>query len=315
MKHHVSSFSFETHGKPLLLAFILALGLWYNVTGKEKVEVWVDVKVVYTNIPTDLTVVKGLEDKISVLVRTAKGLRTSLQGREHFIRMDLSNITRGAVEVPISKDQMPYFTGVYEVIDINPKKLQLTVEAVTEKTVPLNPVYGQLPPDIYVQNLTLKPSSVVLRGTARELRKFESFSFNMKVGDYGKLGPRTLECELIAPDSIQLSVNKVDVEFELAQRRKNITLNKEIAADVPLPFAARLSDGSATITVSVPASKAQDPEFLKSLGVMISLDAARLRAGTFTAQVRPVLPKDVELIKLDPTQINVVIVDTRSNKP
>ena len=76
-----------------LMAFLMSVTLWYMVTGRERVETLVEVKLEFKGIPSGLVVREGLTNKISVRIRGPRGRRTQL-GAELRFGMLLS----GAIE-------------------------------------------------------------------------------------------------------------------------------------------------------------------------------------------------------------------------
>ncbi len=308
--------SVKARGKILLFAFVMSIALWYNVTGKEKVDTWVTVKVTYTGIPTNLTVVSGLEERLSVRVRTARGLVSTLQGRDYFTRIDLSHITRGNVEVPIPKSQMPFNgIGVYEVIDINPPRLQLAVENVVEKIVPVKLVYDALPPNTLLRNVNIKPSSVVVRGTAKEIGGIKNIPLQLSAQDLSGLGAKSFNRDLPTPEQVSLAPAQVHVEFELVQARKNISLERKISGNLPPQYGYNLSSQSATVTFSIPETLADDLEKLAAdVKVVFHMDSLRLRLGTQPMPLKVNLPDSAELLRVEPAQVNVTVFQKHADR-
>ena len=53
----------------LLVAFLLALGLWYTLNAREQIERVVEVRLDYKGLPTGLIVTGGQLNKVSVRLR------------------------------------------------------------------------------------------------------------------------------------------------------------------------------------------------------------------------------------------------------
>ena len=57
--------------KDLGVAFVLAVILWYGVSGSEKLETQVDVRLEYKGAPQGLVIREGLINKVEVRVRAS----------------------------------------------------------------------------------------------------------------------------------------------------------------------------------------------------------------------------------------------------
>lgn len=83
-----------------LVAFLLALGLWYTLNAREQIERVVEVRLDYKGLPTGLIVTGGQLNKVSVRLRGPQELLRSMTNREISYTMDLSGRDAGQERDP-----------------------------------------------------------------------------------------------------------------------------------------------------------------------------------------------------------------------
>jgi len=156
--------------KDIAIALALAILTWYLLTGREKVEAWVDMSVEMTNAPKDLTIRKGLVSKIEVRVRGPKGLVRSLDRRKWTYSLDVSRLKVGENLVDIDRERIP-LSMAYEVVEVKPSRLILTVDRLTRKDVPVVAEWrGALRPDYHLLEIKTQPETVEVRGAERQVK-------------------------------------------------------------------------------------------------------------------------------------------------
>ena len=100
----------------LLVAFLLALGLWYTLNAREQIERVVEVRLDYKGLPTGLIVTGGQLNKVSVRLRGPQELLRSMTNREISYTMDLSGVTPGKNVIPLTTgENKPPELRAYEV--------------------------------------------------------------------------------------------------------------------------------------------------------------------------------------------------------
>lgn len=157
--------------KDVLIALSLAVLTWYLITGREKVEAWVDMNVEMTNVPQDLTIRKGLVSKIEVRVRGPKGLVRSLDRRKWTYSLDVSRLKVGENLVDIDRERIP-LNMAYEVVEVKPSRLILTVDRLARKDIPVSAEWrGAIRPDYKLLEVKVQPETVEVRGAERQVRQ------------------------------------------------------------------------------------------------------------------------------------------------
>lgn len=156
--------------KDIGIALALAILTWYLITGREKVEVWVDMGVEMTNAPEGLIIRKGLISKIEVRVRGPKGLVRSLDRRKWTYSLDVSKLKVGENLVDIDRERIP-LSMAYEVVEVKPSRLILSVDRLTKKELPVAAEWrGVLRKDFRLLEIKTVPGVVEVRGAERQVR-------------------------------------------------------------------------------------------------------------------------------------------------
>ncbi|MBU1230101.1 MAG: YbbR-like domain-containing protein [Proteobacteria bacterium] len=157
--------------KDIGIALALAVLTWYLITGREKVETWVDMSVEMTNAPEGLIIRKGLISKIEVRVRGPKGLVRSLDRRKWTYSLDVSKLKVGENLVDIDRERIP-LSMAYEVVEVKPSRLILSVDRLARKELPVVAEWrGTLPKDFRLLEIRAVPETVEVHGAERQMRQ------------------------------------------------------------------------------------------------------------------------------------------------
>ena len=76
------------HLLSLLVAFAVAVGMWYVVSVRDRLEVQLEVGIEYNGIPSGLVVTDGLVSKVQVRLRGPEGVISSINNLPLGIRLD-----------------------------------------------------------------------------------------------------------------------------------------------------------------------------------------------------------------------------------
>jgi YbbR domain-containing protein len=142
-----------------LLSIGLAIILWAVVLGEQKVEVMVNIPF-ELNLPTNLVPVNEVPENLEVDLRGPKTLVTSL--------------APGEVAIPASAIRVP--RGI-EVLEVNPHRIRVVLEAVIEREVGVRPrLEGSLPDGFVLKGVVPTPSRITVDGPRSEVRRMASIS-------------------------------------------------------------------------------------------------------------------------------------------
>jgi YbbR domain-containing protein len=153
-----------------LFSLFLAALLWVVVLGEQKVETTIGVPL-DLNLPADLFVVNDPPDQLEVRVRGPRTLANSLAARDLWVSEIPVKLVEGEITIPIRDDFVRVPRGV-QVVDVNPRRIRLVLEAAVEREVEIAPRIEGSPPDGYtVQRVTTIPPRVRVVGPSSELRR------------------------------------------------------------------------------------------------------------------------------------------------
>lgn len=94
------------HLLSLLVAVLAAVGMWYVVSVRDRLEAQVEVNIDYYGIPPNLVVTDGLISKITVRLRGPETLLRSIPQQRLTQAVDLSDIKKGVTVVPLGGDNL-----------------------------------------------------------------------------------------------------------------------------------------------------------------------------------------------------------------
>ena len=153
----------------LLVAFLLALGLWYTLNAREQIERVVEVRLDYKGLPPGLIVTGGQLNKVSVRLRGPQELLRSMTNREISYTMDLSGVTPGKNVIPLTTgENKPPELRAYEVLEVTPSRMILEVDKIMETNLPVKVALRASPAasSVRLKDLVVDPPQVTVRGPA-----------------------------------------------------------------------------------------------------------------------------------------------------
>lgn len=287
-----------------VMAFVMAITLWYMVTGRERVEVVGEVRLEFKGIPQNLVVREGLVNKVSVRVRGPKGLVRVMTARDMSYAIDLSNLKRGTNIVPLTAEKLPE-ARAFEVVEITPSRLTLEVDAIVEKDVPVAvDINGTIPVDMRIDKTEVTPPRVHLRGPESLVSRIDKVKVAVAAPVLDQAGTVEVQATPTLPEATESAPPTVSVRLATALRMKETTLKREVAVQPPHGLRARVSPRTVTLLLEMPASVAADAEALRDIKVYAEVPED-VAPGQEKLPVRVDLPDKVRLKDISPDTVNV----------
>ncbi|WP_035063909.1 CdaR family protein [Nitratidesulfovibrio termitidis] len=287
-----------------VMAFVMAVTLWYMVTGRERVEVVGEVRLEFKGIPQNLVVREGLVNKVSVRVRGPKGLVRVMTARDMSYAIDLSNLKRGTNIVPLTAEKLPE-ARAFEVVEITPSRLTLEVDAIVEKDVPVAvDINGTIPVDMRIDKTEVTPPRVHLRGPESLVSRIDKVKVVVAAPVLDQAGTVEVQATPTLPEATESAPPTVSVRLATALRMKETTLKREVAVQPPHGLRARVSPRTVTLLLEMPASVAADAEALRDIKVYAEVPED-VAPGQEKLPVRVDLPDKVRLKDISPDTVNV----------
>lgn len=298
--------------REMIVAFLMAVVLWYGVSGSEKLESHLEVRVDYRGLPQGLVVTSGQVNKVTVRVRASLGMLRSLAGRDYAFFMDLADVRKGENVLAVNLSYLPFRSGV-EVMDVTPSRITLKVDTLENKTVPLRAVVGGDTPPDFVAHVSFTPAEVTLSGPSGLLEDIEEIT--VPVAIEGPVVPGTSESRLLVPlpEGVDVTPTEVTQAVQMGIRRKLVTVTRTVRVDSPGHLGKFVRPDKVTLAVAVPQSLAAKAASNNEIRAFAKLESQEL--GTYTLPVLVSLPEGAELVEVEPSQVTVTLEQKSAAPP
>lgn len=296
--------------KDIAIALALAVLTWYLLTGREKVEAWVDMSVEMTNAPEGLTIRKGLVSKIEVRVRGPKGLVRSLDRRKWTYSLDVSKLKVGENLVDIDRERIP-LSMAYEVVEVKPSRLILTVDRVSKKEVPVIAEWrGALRPDFRLIEIKTEPEVVEVRGAERQVRQMTQARVLVQLDfdDPPSLWSEDVPIKLA--EGVEANPGQVKVSLRFGPEVKTAWVRVPVRLKTGSGLRAQSSQKSVRVQVEAPVTTLREAEAgrdIEGLAAVVVLPEG-LKPGRHPLRYEIVTPEGFRVLS---RQTETVVVTIR----
>jgi len=290
----------------LLLAGILAIFCWYLVTGREKVDVWTQVRVEMTGAPKGLFIKEGMLNSVEALVRAPKGMAGKLKDAPLVYSLDLSRLSPGRNTINFDPKAIPV-TKVFTVVEIRPSRIEFDVESRITRSFPVKVVLKKaLPGDLYVSKAATNPQEVKLTGVETALDRIQEVKTQPLPLDDPKPGPLRDKAALDVPEDMEADPVSVDVHLEIAVKQAEATLKVPIRVEEQRGVTASVMPRAATLTIRGPAAMVGAADFKDKVEAVLELKPG-LSPGKIESVYHVRIPQECELTAADPEKVTVTI--------
>ena len=291
----------------LLLALLMALTLWYMINAREQIERLITVRLGYKSLPVGLTVLDGQINEIQVRLRGPREMFRNLDSKDISYTVDLSRLTPGMQVIPFEKDNHQTFR-MYQVLEIIPPHLNLNVDLLGEKTVPVvvrtRLQEGLSDLNIYWHSVT--PDTVHLSGPASALARIQTLTVTALPASFIEDVPQSMDVPILVPQGIEARPSHVTAEYELSISRRSVSLVR--------PLLVEGGNGQCTarpsrvrLRVAVPEQLAEDAEYLARIGASVNMDEAEEREASQPIGV--LLPEGARLESIAPAMAELICTE------
>lgn len=290
--------------REFLVALFMAVALWYGITGSEKIESQVKVRMEYKGAPPGLVIRSGQVNELGVRIRASTGMLRSMADRDYVFSMDLSSLVKGLNVLPVAKSQLPFPGGV-EVIEVIPSQVELNADTLETRKVPVKAeITGGIPEGRSVTAF-VEPQEVTLHGPAGALGEIRAARVPIRIDPNAVLGEQVTRRPLALPESVSSSPTEVNVTLRISEKRRQVRLARTVQIEKPANLDLGISPERVSLSVSLPASlmdkAAANPE------IRVEVVLPYEEPGIYTLPVRVHLPDGMELIGVEPAQVSVTL--------
>ena len=269
----------------LLVAFLLALGLWYTLNAREEIERVVEVRLDYKGLPPGLIVTGGQLNKVSVRLRGPKELLRSMTNRELSYTLDLSGVTPGKNVIPLTSNDKPPELRAYEALEVTPSRMVLEVDKIMETNLPVKVSLRSSPAtsSVRLKDVMVTPAQVTVRGPAGVVSGMKDIQAEIPV-DLSAEGKALSETvPLLAPPAVELTPQSVVVTWRIDVKRRSLSLQRDVVFDGDASLSIQPS--RANLVVSVPQALAKDTGYLAQLQVAAPQGGRVLKVSPETVMI------------------------------
>lgn len=192
--------SWKDDGLLKILAFSLAVMMWFFVTYKGQSEMVIEVPIEFKNIPKGFVLIKQSVNKVNVQISGHERLLKALRPINARLIVDSSSAKRGENEFHFNKNDV-IIPRSLKVTRIEPTSIKYNLDESQTKTVPVRvPVIGIPDKGYKVTNISVNPSTVQIEGARSEINEInllktetidvtgldKDFQQNVKINTGGK---------------------------------------------------------------------------------------------------------------------------------
>jgi len=276
--------------KDIGIALALAILTWYLLTGREKVEAWVDMSVEMSNAPGGLIIRKGLISKIEVRVRGPKGLVRSLDRRKWTYSLDVSRLKVGENLVDIDRERIP-LSMAYEVVEVKPSRLILSVDRLAKKELPVAAEWrGSLPKDFRLLEIKTVPELVEVRGAERLVKPMTQVRVLLQNDFEDPPATWTDDVPIKLAEGVEANPGQVKMTLRFGPEVKTMWLGVPVRLNTTLGTTAQTAVKSVRVQVEAPLALLREAQVGHDIPGLVAL----VKVPTGLKPGRHVLPYEVE---------------------
>lgn len=290
----------------MLMACLMSVTMWYMVTGQERVETLIEVRLEFKAMPAGLIVRDGLVKKVSVRLRGPKGLMRSINDSNLTYAVDLSTLKKGTSIVPVMAERLP-ITRAFEVIEVNPSRLVLDVDSVAEREVPVDArVTEGIDPDVVIEGLRFTPAKVRVRGPESVVNALRKLHADVPPPPAGEVGDVLVDVPVILPELVESVPGQLQVAYRASIARREVVLSRNVKAGEAPGFRVKVAPSKVSLRADLPRSQASDTEVLGAIEARVDLPAD-IVPGVLHLPVQTVAPEGVKVDEVVPDTVTVTI--------
>jgi YbbR domain-containing protein len=286
-----------------LLSILLAVALWFAVSGEERTETTLNMAVEMVNRQPNLMVTSEVPPTIQVRVVGPRSIVNSLSQTRQTETLDLSGYKGGRHTFYLGPNSFALPRGV-QVIRIQPNPINLTLTATMTKTLPIKPILGNNPPEGYeVISAKTKPPQVTVKGPYPELSEL-NFVPTVPI-DLSHLKENTIIATDLDFKNLHLSLKEaVPILADIEIGPKTLTRTFSGVPVLSEPPSTRILPAQVTLTIKGPWPQVQS---LKAEDLKVRVDTQNLSPGRHRVNVSVELPGGLSLVRSKPTIVTVTV--------
>ncbi|GAB6057388.1 CdaR family protein [Desulfonatronum parangueonense] len=296
----------RTNWQYLVLAFALALFSWHLVSGREKVDTWIQVPVEMVNMPQGYVVRQGMVHRIEVRVRGPRPMLRTIDMRNVFYPLDLAELQPGLNQLEFETRNISMSRAI-EVVEISPSRVELLVDRLITKTVPvIKQVETDLHDDHELKSAVLRPPTVALRGPQVKIEEVDEILTQPVTVEDDRPGKLEVTVGLILPPEVEATPSRVTLQLDFGEKTTDISLEREVLVAQPAGMTVMVEPARVRLNLRAPITMVRDEKLVDSVWVTTS-PLGDLASGEHEVSYRVELPPGVVLLQKEPENVRVQI--------
>ena len=294
-----------------LFSFAFALGIWLYLNagqGQKAAEKAVEVPVELRNIPSDVMVVNPGPGQVEIRVAGTPALLSAMDQERLKVVLDLARARPGTSTFRLSPDFFDPPRGV-RIRRISPSVIDLRLEAVIERSLPITVRFGGTPPFGYkVGSVKVNPKKVKVRGPANEIEGMttvDTLPFDLQDAK----GEVTRELHFASAGKL-LTITRDRVVVSVAIEEEWITKEFKRIKIKAKEFSGRYRVTPARVYLRLSGPKRVMHQ-LKVGKDQVFLELNGLKPGRHTLESSLNLPPEVKVVEQRPARFKVRILGSK----
>ncbi|MDR0816224.1 MAG: YbbR-like domain-containing protein [Desulfovibrio sp.] len=255
----------------LVIAVLTAVCLWYVVSVRDRLEAQVEVGIDYFGIPPGLVVTDGLISKVVIRLRGPEILLRSVTQQRLVRAVNIASIKKGVTVVPLSSDTMGPSFRAFEIVDIQPTRIVINADNLTERSVPLRPILDSPLRNgaLTVDNVSVTPASVLLRGPEKVVSAISSLPLTIMLDPKATGDTVSKNIVLDTPSLVTAAPSSVQVQYTITSGRTVLSRQCKVNLITENSQLYDISPTVITVLVEVPEALSKNTSYLEQLDVNI----------------------------------------------
>jgi len=287
-----------------LLAVALALICWYLVTGRDKVDTWMEVPLELVETNPDLVIREGLKTKINARIRGPKAMVRGMDPKTLAYPLDLSSLKPGINVITFSPGDISV-TGALTVVEVNPPRMELMVDRLVSAQVKVEPDLDvHLDQDYELIRAETRPAAVTVSGPEQVIRGIQTAATRLISVNATRPDMMSFDVGLALPSEVDADPDEVRVDLYFAEKTKDVWVETAVRVAPLDSKGVSVSPTKVKIQVRAPVSLVRRKDFMDQIGATVVIPSD-MEPGRRDMAYRIKLPPGCVTIKAVPEQVNV----------
>lgn len=295
-----------------ILALLLALLSWYLVTGRERVDTWVRVKLEMTGFPDGLVLVGTPRNHLDVLVRGPKGLIRKIEPEGLVYTVDTRSVVPGPNTLAIDTGALPV-SKLFEIMEVRPSVLELEAQRRMTRNVPVRLVLTESSARDQQASSVLEPAAVSVTGPESVVRDLKDIPTQPVMLPEDLAGKVERSVALVLPEQTEASSRVVKATITYAMQRLDVALETPLRVSYEGRARVTVRPAQVAIRVRAPVILIRDASLRPLVDAFVPVPPS-LAPGRHQMPYRVTLPQGCELLEAKPDKATVLVTISRERQ-